>query len=77
MTHAEISFFLQLTAAAGAVLTPAALWWLSKYFAPKCDFDKMSNKVDRIEQTLIRTETQQEQLNDHEERIRAIEHTLK
>jgi len=77
MTHAEISFFLQLLAAASAIITPAALWWLSRHFVMRSEYESLCPKVDRIEQTLIRMESQQEQLDDHEERIRSIEHSLR
>jgi hypothetical protein len=77
MTHADIQFILQLLAAASTVVTPAALWWLSRHFVMRSEYENLCPKVDRIEQTLIRMESQQEQLDDHEERIRSIEHSLR
>jgi hypothetical protein len=74
MTTSEISFFLQLLAAASAVITPAALWWLSKHFAPKAAFDQLVLDVRDIRDTQIRLSNQEDRLDDHESRLRALEH---
>lgn len=70
---ARIEWGLKIAGALGPVVTCAALWWLSQYFVTRTEYDRLAPKVDRIEQTLIRMERQQAQLDDHEARLRALE----
>jgi hypothetical protein len=69
----QLDWALRISAALGPIVTFAALYWLSQHFVTREEWNRLEPKVEKIEQTLIRMEAQQEQLKDHEIRIRVLE----
>jgi hypothetical protein len=69
----QLVFWLQVLGGIGPILVMSALYWLSINFVPRSEFTDIRPRLDAIQQTLIRMETQQRQLDDHESRIRRLE----
>lgn len=61
-----------------AVIIGPAVWlllfnYLKTWFVMKEDFDKIVVRLDSIERTIIMMANQQNELDDHEQRLRALE----
>lgn len=69
----QVDWALKITAALSPIAIAAGLYWLSQYFVTRSEYMDLRPKVERIEQTLIRMESQQKQLDDHEMRLRILE----
>ena len=69
----QFDWALKISAALGPVIMAAGLYWLGQHFVTRTEYNTLSPKVERIEQTLIRMESQQKQLDDHEARLRDLE----
>jgi len=73
----ELSKWVDIAFKAVVILGPG-IWWLlfnylKTWFVLKEDFDKIVVRLDSIERTIIMMANQQNELDDHEQRIRVLE----
>lgn len=73
----EISKWIDLAFKVVVILGPV-IWWvtfnyLKSWFVIKDDFEKILPRMDSIERTILLMANQQKEIDDHEDRIRALE----